>query len=244
MTFRLPTPALVAAILAAITVFTALGIWQLQRNEWKQGLVRERNERTADLPLTVAAASQLPTDDLDYRRLSGKGSWDWEHPLVIGNRARLQTRGEELVLPFLLAAGGPALLVNRGWYPLGEREGVLAELAERPDEPLSGLIRAEVRSGRQTSSGIWTALDPGAMSRVLPYPVLDWVVVEGALRPQGTQGRSETLPLTGYPPYSSTTPHLEYAATWFGIAVVLMVVAVVRFVIAPRRTRPPADSGG
>jgi surfeit locus 1 family protein len=237
MTFRVPTLILLGAILAVVAALVGLGVWQLQRNDWKNTLVAERNARTAEAPLTADAARATDFDDLDYRRLATEGAWDHDRSFILGNRARLQTRGEALVTPFLLTPDGPAVLVNRGWFPIAERDAVLAGLASRSDELLEGLIRIGAGSGNETASGVWTALDPVAMGATLPYPVVDWLVIEGVQRQPGEPSSDGTLPVQGYLPYSSNTPHMEYAATWLGLAVVLVVIAAVRFVIEPRRAR-------
>jgi len=235
MTFRVPTPLLLAAILGVVALLVGLGVWQLQRNDWKNSLVTERNDRTAEAPLTADAASAADFDTLDYRRITAEGAWDHDRSFFLGNRARLQTRGEELVTPFLLTPDGPAILVNRGWYPLAERETVLADLSSRADRTLEGLIRTNAPTGQLTESGVWTALDPAAMGSTLPYPVIEWLVIEGVQRHPDEPSSDGTLPVQGYLPYSSNTPHMEYAATWLGLAIVLVIVAAVRFVIEPRR---------
>jgi len=237
MTFRVPTPILLGAILSVIAVLVTLGVWQFQRNDWKNQLVAERNAHTTQAPLSSEGASTADLADLDYRRFASDGAWDHQRSFILGNRARLQTRGEQLVTPFLIAPGGPAILVNRGWYPLSERDTVLTDLASRPDNSLEGLIRADFRNGHATAAGTWTALDPQAMGATLPYAIVDWLVIEGTAQSSDNVLSDDSLPLQGYQPYTSTTPHLEYAATWLGLAIVLVVVAAVRFIIEPRRAR-------
>ncbi len=237
MTFRVPTPILLGSILGVVAILVTLGVWQLQRNDWKHNLVAERNARTIEAPLTFDGVLTTDPTDLDYRRLIASGTWDHERSFILGNRARLQTRGEQLVTPFLLTPDGPAVLVNRGWYPIAERGAVVADLASRSDEPLEGLIRTGASNGRETASGTWTAIDPAVMGATLPYAVLDWIIIEGHEQAPGGVPPGASLPLQGYLPYISNTPHLEYAATWLGLATVLIVVAAIRFIIEPRRAR-------
>jgi surfeit locus 1 family protein len=237
MNLRVPTPILLGIILGMVAILTALGVWQLQRNDWKNQLVADRNAHATELPLNTEGALATDLRDLDYRRLVSDGDWDHQRSFILANRARFQIRGEELVTPFLLAPDGPAVLVNRGWYPLSERDAVVADLTARQGKPLRGLIRIGARSGNQTTAGTWTALDPATMGAMLPYAVVDWLVIEGIEQPPGGTAPGESLPLQGYQPYTSTTPHLEYAATWLGLAIVLVVVAAVRFIIEPRRAR-------
>ena len=233
MTLRLPAPVLLILLIAVTALLIGLGIWQLLRNDWKNGLVAERNARTDAAPLTFEAARGLDLDLLDYRRLADGGAWDHERSFILANRARFGTKGEELVTPLLLAPGGPAILVNRGWYPDGEREAVQAELERRPDA-VSGLISIQTRQGRATAASTWTSIDPSAMGAELPYELLPWIVIEGELVGASANPDGE-LPVQRYAAFVNTTPHMEYALTWFGLAAALTVIALVRFVVTPRR---------
>ena len=243
MNLRVPTPILLGIILGMVAILTALGVWQLQRNDWKNQLVAERNAHTTQAPLSSEGARTADLADLDYRRFASDGAWDHQRSFILGNRARLQTRGEELVTPFLLTPDGPAVLVNRGWYPIAERGAVLANLASSADEQLEGLVRTGSGNGHETASGTWTAIDPTIMGATLPYAVLDWIIIEGHEQAPGGTPPGASLPLQGYLPYTSNTPHLEYAVTWLGLATVLIVVAAIRFIIEPRRAhRREAES--
>jgi surfeit locus 1 family protein len=235
MSFRAPTPVALLAVALAAAFLVLLGIWQLERHEWKQGIVAEREARLAAPPAAAPSLIRLPLDEVDFRRVSVDGTWDHEHTMVLANRGRFGIKGEEVVVPLLLASGGPAVLVNRGWYPDTERDRVLGALAQDADADVEGLARVMSGfRGARTPAGTWTNLDPDAMARDLPYIVLPWVIVEGDLVERETIGGG-VFPAQGYLAYRNTTPHIEYAITWFGLAAALVAVAVVRLIIVPRR---------
>src|SRR5690606_960590 len=108
---------------------------------------------------------------------------------------------------------------------------VMARLSERPDASLTGLaVDAAGREGRRIPSGSWTGLAPEAMGDALGYPVAGWFVLAGEERDApATPG--EDLPVQGWQRFHNTTPHVEYALTWYGIAAALVTIAVVRFVV-------------
>lgn len=227
MTLRLPAPVLLALLVAVTALLISLGVWQLQRNDWKNGLVEERNARTEAAPLTFDDTRTRDPEAIDYYRLADGGEWDHERSFILANRARFQTKGEELVTPLLLAPDGPAVLVNRGWYPDGERDQVRAELEARSDG-VAGLISVHTSTGRETAAGTWTGIDPTAMALDLPYEVLPWILIEGD-RVAATANPDGELPVQRYAAFTNTTPHMEYALTWFGLAAALIAVAAVRF---------------
>ena len=239
MRFRLPAPVLAVLLVTAVATLLGLGVWQLQRNASRDHLVAERNARLGGAPLPAAEAQRLPLAAVDYRLVGATGTWDLARAMVLANRARFATKGEEIVVPLLLAPGGPAVLVNRGWYVAGRRDAVFGELAGRPPAAeAQGLARyVEGLSGRQTPAGTWTQISPTDMGATLPYPVLDWYVIEGQVLSGGGRSRPDALLAQGFYSYTSAVPHLEYALTWFGIAAALVAIAFTRLVVAPRRER-------
>ncbi len=233
--------ALIALILAAFAVLVGLGTWQVQRHQWKEGLVEERQARTAAAPLDAPAALSLSAEALDFHRVELAGAWDWSNAMALANRARETTKGEELIVPFRLA-DGPAVLVNRGWYPEGSRDAAITVLQDRDLPTVAGLARdpGDIES-RQIPNGSWTRFSPASMGETLPYPVVDWVVIEGD-ELAGTPRPGTAIPVQGFLGFANTTPHVEYALTWYGLAAALAVIAVIRFLVAPRRERARRSS--
>ena len=139
------------------------------------------------------------------------------------------------------AGGGPAVLVNRGWYPPAEREAVLAILADE-DEGLDGLIRAG-RSLRATQGpdGSWTRFDVASIAELLPYDVVPWRATAGELVERLPRNAPPERPVTLYEGYTNTTPHIEYALTWFGLAAAMLVTAGVRVWRGGGESRPAPD---
>jgi len=119
---RLPIlPTLVVA--AAVAVMIGLGIWQLQRAEWKDRLLAEysaaANLPTVDLdPLLARPEANLPP--LAFRRVLITCRASNVAPIVRGGRSRAGQGGYAYLVPCHPGAEGLAgrLLVNMGWTPL------------------------------------------------------------------------------------------------------------------------------
>lgn len=229
MTFRL-SPILLLPLIALVFVgLSALGVWQFNRYNYKQELEVERAARLAAPPLDAIEAAGVPPEAIDYRRVAVRGTWDFANALTISGRFRFGLQGEEIVVPLLPDGGGEAILVNRGWYPLSERDNVLARLAAEPVAAIEGLARyAEDGGGRVTSAGTWTRFDPASMAASLPYPAVPWAVIEGELIDRPPLAPTADLPARWYLAYEDDVAHLEYSATWFGAAVTLLVVSYLR----------------
>ena len=226
---RISTVVAIGVVAIAIVVLVGLGRWQLSRQQTKNDLEAERTAALAAAPLDGEQAVTLTPPEIDYRRVRAIGRWDHERTAVIVNRFRSGVQGEDVVTPLLLAAGGPAILVNRGWYPISERDRVLEELAAEPAADVEGLARDDRGAqGRITSSGGWTRFAVVSMAAQLPYEVAPWQLIAGDLIDERTVPERGVLPVTGYLAYENTTPHTQYALTWFSLAIVLAVTAVLR----------------
>src|ERR1043166_10203069 len=55
---------------------TALGAWQLERLQWKLGLIAAVNRNLAAPPLTLDRGLALPQDSAQYRRVALTGRFD------------------------------------------------------------------------------------------------------------------------------------------------------------------------
>ena len=68
-------------------VFVRLGFWQLGRLQERKALNRELRSRAETAPVNF---SELPKDtgDAHFRRVTLKGSYDYDHEIVLTNRTR------------------------------------------------------------------------------------------------------------------------------------------------------------
>ncbi len=192
--------------IAGFAILVGLGLWQLQRLEWKRGVIATIEARLAEPPGAVPPA---PTEAADeYRRVAASG--------VIGSgEIHVYTAtpsggvGYRVIAPFTLE-DGRAILLDRGFAPIAEKDGA------RPTGPArveGALLWPDDGSGGppDLDRNVWIARDPAAMAATLgTEPVL--LVVERSAPPDGL------LPL----PVTVDIPnrHLEYVVTWFGLAAV------------------------
>jgi surfeit locus 1 family protein len=242
----LPIWLLVPLVIAAELVLLGLGFWQWQRYGAKQELEAAFRARTAGAPLAVAQLDALPEADRDFQLVQLSGRWDTDHLFRVSNRYRSSIRGEEAIVPLLLdegGGGGRAVLIDRGWYPLEERERVLAELSAQTQGTVHGLTRRRPDlSGGPLTNGTWSRFDAPTMAATLPYPTAGWVLIEGDLVAADDLGASRQLPVTGWVPFQNEIPHFEYAMTWWGMALILPVFMAARVITGRKRTAEAGDA--
>ncbi|MFN8585211.1 MAG: SURF1 family protein [Dehalococcoidia bacterium] len=236
--FKPSLPVTLGLLGLAFVVLVSLGVWQLARQRQADAAEHARDESVAAAPLEWRTEPPYQASEVDFHRVQVSGRWDNAHTMTLANVARYGTRGEEVVTPLQPDDGGPAILVNRGWYPLTERDRVLAQLASEPRATVEGLARAPLKpegasiivtgtTAGKTPDGSWAWFDIPSMSRELPYPVLGWRLLQGTHDPGDPQPPRD-LPVRYWGTEVSTEPHMEYALTWFSLAAALAVIAALR----------------
>src|SRR5918997_5294172 len=106
------------ATLIALAVLLALGVWQLERKAWKEGLIAQIDARARGEPVDIVPEAQWPAwraQDNEFRhvRLTGMFLHDKEiavHGLMSGQRGS-PIQGYYLFTPMRLASGA-AVMVN------------------------------------------------------------------------------------------------------------------------------------
>jgi surfeit locus 1 family protein len=202
--------------LSALGVLLALGVWQLERLEWKTALIAAREAALA------APAVELPavlTPDLDFRRVRVHGRLLNEQ----AQRFRLRTHngepGYEALTPLRLDTGG-VILVNRGWRP----EAASPTQGPEGEATLEGVLRFPRPPG-------YFAPEHGpAPERWL------WYDLAGLERRHGTPLAPAVLELEPPEGVGLVNNHLQYALTWCALAAALVAIYVVR--LCDRRPEP------
>lgn len=209
---RFVVPVLFGLIGAGILI--ALGIWQVQRLAWKEAILADIDRRIAQAPVPLPADPD-PVED-EYLSVASEGTLTGPELDVLVGAKRLGA-GYRVIQPFETA--GRRIMVDRGFIPLEAKDAPRATGAARlignlhwPDE-VDGYTPAP-----DLDKGIWFARDVPAMAEALgTEPVL--LVV----RRQVSGPDADITPLavdgTAIP-----NDHLQYAITWFSLAVIWLVM--------------------
>lgn len=229
------------SVAVAFAILVGLGTWQMQRREWKLGLIERIEQRAHGEPISLTMAKDLwrRAGDVEYYRvlLVGRFLHDEERHLYTVQDGKAGWR----VLTPMEAASGDLVFVDRGFVPEELKEPAARKAGQVADAvELIGLARAPVAPGLFTPEGNparnqWFVHDVGAMAATLPpEPAkrLAPFVVEAEAEPvPGGWPRGGVTRLT------LTNRHLEYALTWYGLAATLLVMA---FALTRTRSRETA----
>jgi surfeit locus 1 family protein len=136
--------------------------------------------------------------------------------------------------PVRPATGAP-VLVDRGWVPLYRKDPASRPEA-RPEGPavIDGYVRLPERTNLFTPANdpddnLWFSIDLAAMARYAGLAAVRPFYVQAAPGPD-----PKSLPIGIKLSVELPNNHLQYAVTWYALAVALLVT----YIIYMRRRRP------
>ena len=224
---------------AALAALLSLGVWQVQRLKWKEGLI--------DTAAAAAARPPAPLADV-LADVSSGGDVEFRKAIIVcpglatAAYVELQSihdgeAGVRLISACRPPEGDQTLLVDRGFVAdtVSARPRVLASTL--PTVFVGELRRTPAPSAMAPplANNRFYARDNAAMAQVLgasgPVSPLT-VFATTATNPEWAALRPSA------PPAAFSNNHLGYALTWFGLAIALIgfYVALLR-----RRTRKPVN---
>lgn len=229
--------------LVCLTILIGLGVWQLERKVWKENLIASITERLAKPPQDLPAREEWPrqTADADeFRRVTFPAEFiPGEEALVYaaGSALRKDIKGPGyFVFAPARLAGGSIVIVNRGFVPLDRKDAsTRAEGAPQGLIDIVGVMRWPESRGMFTPAddvkgNVWYLRDTKAMAEAKKWNVAaPFYIDQEAPVPAGG------LPLPGKLEVHLPDNHLQYAITWFGLALALVGVYVFWLVARLRR---------
>jgi surfeit locus 1 family protein len=228
---------------AGIAILVGLGIWQLERKVWKENLIATLHTRLARPPAALPPRANWPSltaAQNEYSRVAFPAAF------LPGQEALVYTAGSALrpdvkgpgywVFAPARLAGGSIVLVNRGFVPPDRKEPSTRQQGT-PDGSVDivGALRWPEERGLfsaadDVTNGIWFTRDPQAMAEAKGWQnVAPFYVDQESPVPPGGWPRPGKLAV------QLRNTHLQYAITWFGLALGLAGVYVIWLARRPYR---------
>ncbi len=223
--------------LLVFAVLIALGTWQIERKAWKEGLIAALTERLSAPPAALPPPATWPRLDPardEYRRVTFTATFDQGQEALIyaaasAFRPDVSGPGYWIFTPARLPDGG-TVIVNRGFVPQAHKDAASRAAGQTVDAvDIVGVMRwPDARHwfspADDPQHNLWITRDPPAIAAakglgsaaVAPF----YVEQELPVPPGG-------LPQPGKLVVRLRNEHLQYAVTWYGLALVLVVVFVV-----------------
>jgi len=217
-----PTAISVPCFIAAL----GLGTWQVERLQWKEGLIAERTAQLSAPPLLLPERIQPGDPALDFRHVRLEGRFRHERELYLAARSLRGNTGWDVITP-LERPDGSTVLVDRGWVPPESKPPSMRAAGQIAGPvTIEGVARTRFHKGyfqpdNEPDKNVWFWIDLDAMAKwagIAALPVLvqsDAVDLPGGL-PKGGQIRVDLI-----------NNHLSYIVTWYSAALAIAVIYVL-----------------
>lgn len=230
MSLFMRRPLLFMLVAIGTAILIALGTWQVQRLAWKTKLIAKVEERVGQEPIDLADALTAlgRGEDIEYLPVRLTGGFESSKIAHVFGTYEGAPGYYAFQAMRLDDGSGLRVLINRGFVPQDLRQD---EYQLPSADAITGLVRTYTPPG-----GIAGAVAPESQAGDGVFFTRDQQVLASFLTP-GEEGSylpitiDSTLP-TELPQGGTTrvafrNAHLGYAITWYGLAVTLVVVAVV-----------------
>jgi surfeit locus 1 family protein len=215
------------------TVFTVpvmllllgLGSWQIERLFWKRELIAQRQAAVTAAPVTVPR-SLGEARGMEFHHVTDEGVYLHDKEIFLGATSEAGRNGYQVLTP-LQESGGRIVFVNRGFIP-----AELKDPAKRSAGEIAGTVRVQgllrfapakkpawFLPDNRPDLNYWFWVDLPAMAaadqldRVAPF----YIDADATPNPGG-------WPRGGVTRLELPNDHLQYAITWFSLAVALAVI--------------------
>ena len=194
-----------------ISVFLALGSWQIIRLNWKLELINQIESSLKDIPVNLSNSKHK-----NYLRIKTRGSIDFEKQIYLYNLNEKGTPGFEVINP--LKVGNNNYLLNRGWIPFNKKEDETINVID--ENYINGVLRKQIKPNifkpeNDLSENYWFTLDRDDIFKFTGKNFSPYVIY--------LSGNNE------FPKPKSITAnisnnHKKYALTWFSLAISILLI--------------------
>ncbi len=230
-------------MLVGLTVLIGLGVWQLKRLAWKEGLIAQIETRSTGEPIKLkdALAMARKGRDPNYYRVRVDGRFHHAKELYLYSTSNERV-GWDVITP-LETADGDMVLVDRGFVPDELRDPSSRALGEVENlVTVTGIVRKPETQGlfmpdNEPAANRWFWRDLQAMARS-DFPSGTIQVAPFFLEAEKS-GVPDGWPKGGQSRLELPNNHLQYAITWFLMAAALVVIYGLYVRSVYRRDRRP-----
>lgn len=213
--------------LAFVGLFTGLGCWQLSRAHDKQNLINSYSSRIHDSPYTGEDLNSLK--DWRFYRVQLTGYFDNQHAILLDNKTYRGKVGYDIYVPFHARGLSQAILVNRGFLPLGASRRELPMISPiKGPTTIIGMINLPplyVSLGHMSEhlTPSWPLrvqfINLPQLATLLNDKLFPYVV---NLDPKDPRAYASEWKITTLSP----DKHLGYAVQWFALAGTLLILSL------------------
>ena len=220
---------LTLATAVAFAILLALGTWQVQRLAWKENLIATIESRVDAEPLPLAEVEKISANEIEYQPVMASGTF--RHDLEQYFFATHDGQSGWFVYTPLDLGNGRFVFVNRGFVPYDRKDP-----ATRTDGQMAGPVTVTGLARTiltEKPSSLLPDNDPAKnifywkdLSAMATHAGLDRSTLVDFFIDQRKSDIPGGYPVGGVTIVDLPNSHLQYAVTWYGLALALAGVYV------------------
>jgi len=209
--------------LPGFALLAGLGVWQIQRLHEKEALIASVEAGLHAPPVPLSEVLRDGPAAAEWRPVRVSGHFLHDKELYLFSRGPMGAVGVDVITP-LIQPDGKAVLIDRGFVPDALRNPATREAGQvAGDTSLTGVLRLSQEPGLFTpapdlKSRLWFVKEVPSMAKAAGVDVPPILIeADSTPNPGG-------WPLGGQTRVDFPNDHLQYAITWFGLALALLAV--------------------
>ena len=194
-----------------ISVFVALGSWQIVRLNWKLGLITEIENSLKNPPVELAQSNKK-----NYLKIKTSGSIDLDKQIYLYNLNDNGTPGFEVINPILINEEN--FLINRGWIPFEKKN--TEEINFFDENNIIGTLKLQGRKNifkpdNEIEENYWFSLNREDILKFTGKEFSEYIIyLDGKY--QFPKPKKITANISNN--------HKKYAITWFSLAISILLL--------------------
>ena len=195
-------------VLSVITLFCALGTWQLVRLQWKNTLINQITEGLKSSPAIYSDKLQV-----NYQRVVIEGKYNFEKQIYLYSLNDKGQPGYDVITPFE-SLSSENILVNRGWIKSNLKNNNTINLTR--DDKIQGLILRNIKPNifkpeNDTEKNIWFSINLKQVKEVTGKNFSNYILY--------LEDKKKIIPKPKKITIDLPNNHLKYAFTWYSISI-------------------------
>ena len=198
-------------IIFFISVFVALGSWQIVRLNWKLSLISEIEESLKNPPVELAKSNKK-----NYLKIKTSGSIDFDKQIYLYNLNDNGTPGFEVVNPILI--DDENFLINRGWIPFEKKDTEEINFFDKKN--IIGTLKLQGKKNifkpdNDIEENYWFSLNREDILKFTGKEFSEYIIYL-----DGNYQFPKPKKITA----NISNNHKKYAITWFSLAISILLL--------------------
>ena len=199
-------------VILFITLFCALGTWQLYRLQWKTELISEITFGLDSTPIKYSNTLKK-----NYQRVVSEGRFNFEDQIYLYSLNESGKPGYDVITPYNTLKN-ENVLVNRGWINKDLKGNAEINLKENKVK-ITGLLREIYKANifkpkNDLKNNIWFSLDANDLKELTGKQFSNYMIF--------LEKPKNKVPVPKKISIDVPNNHLKYAITWYSIAISIL----------------------